>query len=508
MFGAKLAHNRRLTWRAIGAQQYLSRGSFKKMAYDDTAESLPRRSTEELLGDARQRQLLGAFARAPRQRLSIDGIEQLLHDPIPRRSLQRLLAEAVEHGLVKRHGERRGTRYELQVVAEWRPGSIHRGLQVTEPTIPNSLEGAYVRDVVRLPQHLRTPVGYRAQFLDDYVPNGTFYLTAKQRSDLRAMGNPPGDTTPAAGTFANDILDRLLIDLSFSSSRLEGNTYSLLDTQHLIEHGEVAEGKDALETKMILNHKDAIEFLVRDPSCGQVSAGAIKGLHAFLSDGLLPDAADIGRLRDRAVGITGSVYKPLALGAHIEEQFELLVAKAAAIRDPFEQALFLMVQLPYLQPFMDVNKRVSRLAANIPLVQANLCPLSFLDVPTDAYVDATLGVYELNRTELLRDVFVHAYERSCQQYAAAKQSLRPPDAFRNRFRRQAGEAIAAVVRADLPATRGSIEQHVPADVPEAGRARFVALVLSEFATLNADSAVRFGLRPLEFQAWLDVQPKA
>ena len=478
------------------------------MAYENTPKSPPRHSAEELLGDARQQQLLGAFARAPNQRLTIDGIERLLPRPIPRRSLQRLLAEAVEHGLVSRHGERRGTRYELQVVAAWRPGPIHRGLIVAEPTLRNSPEGDYVRDAVRLPQHLRKPVGYRAQFLDDYVPNETFYLTAKQRADLRAMGNPPGESTPAAGTFANDILDRLLIDLSFSSSRLEGNTYSLLDTQHLIEHGQVAEGKDALETKMILNHKDAIEFLVRDPSCRQVGAVAIKGLHAFLSDGLLPNAADVGRLRDRAVGITGSVYKPLALGAHIEDQFELLVEKAASIRDPFEQALFLMVQLPYLQPFMDVNKRVSRLAANMPLVQANLCPLSFIDVPTDAYVDATLGVYELNRTELLRDVFIHAYERSCQQYAAAKQSLRPPDTFRNRFRRQAGEAIAGVVRADLPATHASVEQRVPAEVSESERARFVALVLSEFATLNADSAVRFGLRPLEFQAWQDLQPKA
>lgn len=84
------------------------------------------------------------------------------------------------------------------------------------------------------------------------------------------------------------------------------------------------------------------------------------------------------------------------------------------------QAFFLMVHLPYLQPFEDVNKRTSRLAANIPLIHHNLCPLSFIDVPQSAYVDAMIGVYELNRIELLRDVFVWAYERSCQQYVAVQ----------------------------------------------------------------------------------------
>ena len=89
----------------------------------------------------------------------------------------------------------------------------------------------------------------------------------------------------------------------------------------------------------------------------------------------------------------------------IEECFRQLLDKAALIPDPFEQAFFALVQLPYLQPFLDVNKRVSRLAANLPLIRANLCPLSFVDVPIHAYVDGLLGVYELNRIELLRDVF-------------------------------------------------------------------------------------------------------
>jgi hypothetical protein len=141
-----------------------------------------------------------------------------------------------------------------------------------------------------------------------------------------------------------------------------------------------------------------------------------KNLHAVLSQDLMRDPQASGRLRRRAVDISGTVFHPAALPQVIEDCFEQLLSKAAVIPDPFEQAFFLMVQLPYLQPFEDVNKRVSRVGANISLIKHNLCPLSFVDVPERAYVEGTLGVYELNEVDLLRDVFVWAYERSCQRY--------------------------------------------------------------------------------------------
>ena len=457
-------------------------------------------STEPNRADSRQVKLLAVFQRDRGTEWSIDALERELGHEIPRRTLQRLLAEQVEHQVLRRQGATRAVRYSLRSTEGVETGSLR-----LVPHVPGSVEGSEIRDAVRRPLGARRRVGHRAGFLDDYLPNQTAYLSQPERDTLRAMGTPPQDSIPAAGTFAGDLLDRLLIDLSYASSHLEGNTYTLLDTRYLIERGQAAAGKDAIETKMILNHKEAIEFLVRDPACRNVNEGAIKSLHAFLSDGLLANPADVGRLRTRAVGIAGSVYTPLALGLHIDEQFGLLVSKAHAILDPFEQALFLMVHLPYLQPFMDVNKRVSRLAANIPLVQSNLCPLSFIDVPTRAYVDAMLGVYELNRTALLRDVFLYAYERSCQQYAAVKQSLQPPDTFRNRFRRELSEAIATIVRDGDPADAASVARHIQANVPLPDRDRFIALVVAEFQSLNPDSAVRFGLRPLEFQAWQKMQ---
>jgi len=148
-----------------------------------------------------------------------------------------------------------------------------------------------------------------------------------------------------------------------------------------------------------------------------------------------------------------------------------------------------------------VNKRVSRLAANISLIRHNLCPLTFLDVPQQLYVDALLGVYELNRVELLRDVYVAAYHRSCQQYATTRREMAQPDTFRLRYRNELAETIRAIVRGGLAVNQQSIRQHLPASLPEADQPRFLALVQTEFTTLHAGNAIRFGLRPLEFADW-------
>ncbi len=199
--------------------------------------------------------------------------------------------------------------------------------------------------------------------------------------------------------------------------------------------------------------------------------------------------------------ISSSVYRPIALPQRLAEIFDIVMHMAAEIIEPFEQAFFLMVHLPYLQPFEDVNKRVSRLAANIPLMRHNLSPLSFIDVPVQAYVDGMLGVYELNRIDLLRDVFVWAYERSCQQYVAVRQQLVPPDTFRLRYRAELSDAVRAIVQQGLPLDDGAVARVTPAAVAPDERERFATLVRAEFDTLHEGNAVRFGLRPLELAAW-------
>lgn len=428
---------------------------------------------------------------------------------VPRRTLQRRLAALVLAQRVVLQGKGRGARYVVpDAKAEpTRPPIAPLSVQEpgadypTDAYVPTSSEGEAIKTYVRQPRHLRKPVGYQQQFLEAYHPNVTAYLPAELRAQLHVLGQSPAAQTPA-GTFARDILNRLLIDLSWASSRLEGNTYSRLDTERLIAQGQVADGKDALETQMILNHKEAIEYLVHDPERASMSPETVIALHAFLSDGLMADPMAEGRLRQRAVGIGGSVYLPLASPQGVQDLFGFVMEMAAEIEDPFEQAFFLMVHLPYLQPFEDVNKRVSRLAANIPFIRHNLCPLSFIDVPQQAYVDGMLGVYELNRVELLRDVFVWAYGRSCQQYVAVQQNMGKPDVFRIRYRRELGDVVAQMVRAMEPAAEVWVRMRVPAEVAQADQAGFIALVLAELKALHPGKAVRFGLRPLEVEAWL------
>lgn len=435
--------------------------------------------------------------------VGIEAIERQLGTPLHRRTLQRRLALLVEQQRIEMLGDRRTARYRRRTTAAVRAEEPEASWRSAPPPddMPVSVAGAEIRAHVTQPRHLRSPVGYRQSFLEQYHPNHTAYLPPALREQLHAMGRSPAAQTPA-GTFARDILNRLLIDLSWASSQLEGNTYSRLDTERLIAFGQAAEGKDALETQMILNHKQAIEYLVLSPDNARVQTDTLIALHAFLSDGLMADPTAVGRVRRRAVEIGGSVYLPMALPQRLEELLGIVVQMAAEIADPFEQAFFLMVHLPYLQPFEDVNKRVSRLAANIPFIRHNLCPLSFIDVPQPAYVNAMLGVYELNRVELLRDVFVWAYERSCQQYVAIQQTLVPPDIFRLRHRQALAEVVAAIVRRGEVATEQAVKAKIPASVPLAEHAHFTALVLGEFASLHAGNAVRFGIRPLEYSAWL------
>ena len=426
---------------------------------------------------------------------------------LPPRTLQRRLALLVEQKRLTADGRGKGRRYRLPpggIVVRAKPAEVATTGHPAEVEIylPVSREAKALRAAVRAPIQERQPVGYQRDFLDDYRPNVTWYLPAETRQRLLEMGRPPDGERPA-GTYARTIYSRLLIDLSWNSSRLEGNTYSLLETERLLELGEAAEGKDALEAQMILNHKAAIELLVDQAEEIGFNRYTILNLHALLADNLLADPQAGGRLRRIPVGIDGTVYHPLEVPQLIEECFETILDIAAAIADPFEQAFFALVQLAYLQGFEDVNKRVSRLAANIPLIRGNLCPLSFVDVPERAYIDGVLAVYELNRVELLRDVFVWAYERSSARYSAVRQSLGEPDPFRMRYRALVAELVAAVVRAgmDKKAATALARQRAAEQVPPADQARFVEVVETEMMSLHEGNIARYRLRPAEFQAW-------
>ena len=360
-----------------------------------------------------------------RDGLSIGDLLAIPDIDCARRTLQRRIDWLVGARLLVPKGQGRARRYVLSPQSSTTESAGNSSRDRREWL---SSEGMEIRHAVNRPIFERTPVGYRSEFLDAYLPNETFYLSENLRRQLLEIGQVGLSDLPA-GTYLRQVMHRLLIDLSWNSSRLEGNTYSLLETQHLLDLGEGAEGKAAQETQMILNHKAAIEMLAEQAEGVGINRYTVCNLHALLSDNLLTDPIAGGRVRSRPVGISGTVFYPLEVPTQIEERFLQVLEKAEIVRDPFEQAFFLMVHLPYLQPFEDVNKRVSRLAANIPLIQRNLCPLAFIDVDRDDYLGAIIGVYELNRVEYLRDIFAWAYRRSSLRYAAVRQSLGDPDPF-------------------------------------------------------------------------------
>jgi len=431
--------------------------------------------------------------------LGIGEIEKALRGQglsLNRRTLQRRLALLEKEGRIQIVGAGRATCYLPLVSAE--------KTDETKDGIFLSIDAQEIQKQISRPLAARHPVGYQRKFIDSYEPNVTWYLQAAIRNHLKVIGRRTG-VDYAAGTYIRQILDRLLIDLSWASSRLEGNTYSHLETERLIAFGESAPGKTPFETQMVLNHKAAIEFLVDAADEMGFDRRTILNLHALLSDNLLGDPKASGRLRAIPVSIGKSVYEPLAVPQLIDEVFSQILSTASAISDPFEQAFFVTVHLPYLQPFEDVNKRVSRLAANIPLIQHNLCPLSFLDVPEDQYINGLLGVYELNRIELMRDVFVWTYERSCQRYQIVRHALGEPDAFRLRYRNAlidcVGEAIRQIGQGKIDDAVEVLSQLAKDLVQEDDRDHFLKIANEEIDALHEGNFARYRLRPSEFLAW-------
>ena len=438
--------------------------------------------------------------------LTSTAISASLRNPPHPRTVQRWLAELAANGIVTVSGRARATVYQLPALFGLQPTLLAEPSALFDATdgIPLSEQGREICAYVRRPRSGRTPIGYDRNFLDDYVPSLSWYLSETTRRHLRSIGETDAFGRPA-GTHGRAILNRLLIDLSWASSRLEGNTYSRLDTKELIEFGRHAEGKDAQDAQMILNHKAAIELLLDEADSVGFDAQTLFSLHGLLSENLMPDPDASGRLRFRPVQISGSVFIPLAMPQVIEECFHSILGKAGAITDPFEQAFFVLVQLPYLQPFEDVNKRVSRLAANIPLLKYNLSPLTFIDVPDRTYIDAILGVYEMNRIELLRDLFVWAYERSAKEYVAVRKSLADPDPLRLRYRQELREIVADIVRSRRQDVLEAMERFADERIEARDRETFVEMVQDELKRLHPGTLARYRLRLSEFEAWREAR---
>ena len=211
----------------------------------------------------------------------------------------------------------------------------------------------------------------------------------------------------------NKELERLAIDLSWKSSQIEGNTYSLLETEHLLKEKETAQGKTKDEAIMLLNHKDALDFIIDNPSyTTPLSISKIEDIHSILIKELGVDR----NIRKRRVGISGTNYKPLDNEFQIKEALNDLCVLVNKRDNVFEKGLLILVLMSYIQPFNDDNKRTARIISNAELISNKYCPISFRTIDSVEYKKAMLLFYEQNNIMAFKQIFIDQFEFAVNTY--------------------------------------------------------------------------------------------
>jgi fic protein len=208
-------------------------------------------------------------------------------------------------------------------------------------------------------------------------------------------------------------MERLGIDLSWKSSQIEGNTYTLLETERLLRESKTAEGKTKEEAVMLLNHKDALSFILDNPDYLQeLTVSHIEDIHQLLTKDLSIDKG----LRRHRVGITGTNYHPLDNEFQIREAMRDACKLINSKYNIFEKALLTLLLLSYIQPFLDGNKRTARITSNALLIANDYCPLSFRSIDSIDYKKAMLIFYEQNNLYAFKQIFIEQFEFAVKEY--------------------------------------------------------------------------------------------
>jgi Fic family protein len=416
-----------------------------------------------------------------------------------RATVNRYLARMAAAGDIQRVGSGPATRYALPVKAA--ADSPVDQSEIAPPPLGSlgsgflfSADRQALIAAITAPIGTRKPVTYQRAFLESYLPNQSSLLPPALAEELFTRGRARGQQP--AGTYARKVLEQLLIDLSWHSSRLEGNRKSLLDTREIFARGHADENDvDAL---MLLNHKEAIEFLVDAVPEYGITEAVVRNIQATLMQGLLRNPEALGQARRTVVNITDSVYVPMQMPQVLDEMLAILVDKARSIKNPIEAAFFFWLNIAYLQPFEDGNKRTSRLCANLPLLLQNCAPLSFLDVEQADYALVVLGVYEQQDVSLAVELFAWTYRRSIDKYGVVLESMGAPDIFRQKYRELLGEGVRMVVADRIPLAAVLKELALPKDdLPP-----FMELLRQELVHLAPFNCARYRLGIRLTEGWI------
>lgn len=432
--------------------------------------------------------------RGQSQPIQLPELLKILGPEFAERSVRRWLSDLVSNGQVEKIGQKRATQYRVIIESKQTIMSLEKSF-VFSRHVHDALER------INQPLFQRDPVAYNKSWVDAYDPNHTFYLTAEQRNQLKNAGKPELDEMPA-GTYARKIYDRLLVELSYNSSRLEGNTYSLGETEKLILEGVDSIGKLDVEKIMILNHKEAIRYLVDNGNKLAINFNTISTLHYLLSDALiLPKES--GKIRNHSVKIGGSTYLPMDNQDRLTKQLKYICEIANKIIDPHEQSFFLLTHVAYLQAFTDVNKRTARLSANIPLIQHNLYPISFNKIEKNDYISAMIAIYELNDPSILAELYTFSSLYTAKEYVVLIDSMGFNE-VRIRFRRELRSIIRDVIlkKISKKTMQQYIEKLLDDTIPAAFRKECIRAIQDDLVNMGPERIHGLGITQQDLRDWM------
>lgn len=310
-------------------------------------------------------------------------------------TLKRMIAAGIKAGDIVAEGKARATRYRLSPQAQL--------------LMPLNLDTYFAFEV----DERQVQSSYNFELINGLLAE-TRLFSDKEQSHLDALQDEfrqhVGELTD--NEYRKE-MERLGIDLSWKSSQIEGNTYTLLETERLLRESKTAEGKTREEAVMLLNHKDALSFVLDNPDyLKELTVSHIEDIHQLLTKDLSIDKG----LRRHRVGITGTNYHPLDNEFQIREAMrdacELINSKS----NIFEKALLTLVLLSYIQPFSDGNKRTARITSNAILIANGYCPLSFRSVDSIDYKKAMLIFYEQNNLYAFKQIFMEQFEFAVKEY--------------------------------------------------------------------------------------------
>ncbi|WP_455074458.1 Fic family protein [Prevotella fusca] len=310
-------------------------------------------------------------------------------------TLKRVIAAGIKAGDIVAEGKARATRYRLSPQAQL--------------LMPLNLDTYFALEV----DERQVQSSYNFELINGLLTE-TRLFSDKEQAHLDALQDEfRQHVNELTDNEYRKEMERLGIDLSWKSSQIEGNTYTLLETERLLRESKTAEGKTKEEAVMLLNHKDALSFILDNPDYLQeLTISHIEDIHQLLTKDLSIDKG----LRCHRVGITGTNYHPLDNEFQIREAMRDACKLINSKYNIFEKALLTLLLLSYIQPFLDGNKRTARITSNAILIANDYCPLSFRSIDSIDYKKAMLIFYEQNNLYAFKQIFIEQFEFAVKEY--------------------------------------------------------------------------------------------